>query len=288
VLAAPATADAAFAVERDDAVWIAEDDGSNPRRLAPGREPHVAPGGATVVYRAGDGVYAVPAAGGAPKLLHTIRRDRFAYVPLRVEFSADGRRALIGIAERPTLLVDLPTNAKHRLPIGNRAGALAPAGDAVAWIDQACRLVVLDVASGARRTLPHGRCDAQAAWGPDGIALAWEDRRGTHVDVVDPIAGRTRRLLSTRRVLALAGASSSGVWRLTALEDERHPAEALLVRRDRPRLTRPVGTALGDPVFTADDKAVLVVRPSGAVIRIELATGVRRRVGSSDRGVTAG
>jgi hypothetical protein len=75
---------------------------------------------------------------------------------------------------------------------------------------------------------------------------------------------------------------------MVALQDEDRPAAAFLVLPDGRRITRALGTILGDPAFTADYQAVLVVRPSGAVVRIELATGARRRVGSSDHGLTAG
>ncbi len=72
-----------MAYEHHRAVWIAGDDGSGARRLASGYEPHIAPGGATVVYRdrTGTRVYAIPAVGGPRRRLlrfHVPRSRRFS------------------------------------------------------------------------------------------------------------------------------------------------------------------------------------------------------------------
>ena len=103
----------------------------------------------------------------------------------------------------------------------------------------------------------------------------------THFIGQTPERGTAHRLLITRRVIELAGASPSGAWRLLALPDGRQ-TQAQLVLPDGHRLVRALGDALGDVVFTADDAAVLVTRSSGVIVRIDLRTGERRRVGATD------
>lgn len=295
-LACSAPAHASFAFESDDAVWVAADDGSLPTRLAAGREPHLVPGGATVLYRSRSGsrLYAVPSTGGPSTLLHTLRvkQDRriaLAVFPLPMQFSADGRRVLIPVLDQVTLLVDLTTRTVQTLAIPGGAGALSPDGDRVAWIRgrRSCRLAVLNLAVGRVRRVARVRCATQTTWGERGIALAWEDRSGTHVSVIDPSTGAARRLFTAPRVLDLAGASGSGAWRILALADAHHQLAAWLVLPDGRLIMRPLGRVVRDPVFSADDRSVLVARPDGTVVRIELATGGRQRVGATDGSLSA-
>ena len=125
-------------------------------------------------------------------------------------------------------------------------------------------------------------------WGPSTIALLTEGRAGTRASLVNPISGHSQRVLSTPRVLRFASAAAaSGAMRLIAYEDSHHRLAAWLVLPNGTRVTRPIRATgslgvIGDPVFTSDDRAVVVLEGNGPLHRIDLITGARVPLGFAD------
>jgi hypothetical protein len=288
-LAFATPAHASVAYEQHRAVWIAGDDGSGPRRLATGYEPHLAPGGATVVYRdrSGTRVHAIPAAGGARRHLltfHVPRSRRFSVrlAPLEVDFSADGRHTLVALPYRRATLIDLATGRTRRLPRGLEAAALSPDGRQVAAVRRRgdrCDLAVL--ASGRTRSLRHIPCLSVISWDGPRIGLLSVGRLRQHVSLLDPATGALTPVLSSRRWLGLYGTSPSGALRLVALGNDRHPLEAWLVPPGGRRLVRPLPQlerigASDEFVFTPDDQAVVIQESGGTLARIALSDGARQ------------
>lgn len=300
LLGAAAPARASIVFDRAGEIWISADDGSGARRLAQGREPHIAPGGATVLYRSygGSRVYAVPAAGGPRRRLLTLRRSERlpTSVPLTVDFATGGRYALVGSSEGNAHVADLATGAVRRVDVPAERGHLSPDGSQLVWESRrrACGLEILDLASGRLRSLARHLCGISVEWGLGGIALVelsvdqsarlWRSR----VTVLDPRTGARRLLLSLPRLLRLAEPGRSGAWRLGAARDRLHAPAAWLVRPDGRPLARSLPGEYDPAVFGDDDRSVFLQRVSGALTRIDLATGTRRRVGSSDLGFDAG
>jgi hypothetical protein len=287
--ATPAHASVAF--EHHRAVWIAGDDGSGPRRLAGGYEPRLAPGGTTVVYRdrTGTRVYAVPPAGGPRRRLldfHVPRARRFSVriAPLDVDFSSDGRRALVSLPSARARLIDLAAGRVRRLSRWIHDAELSPDGRELAWVrDRAgrCDVAVLALASGRSRSLRRAPCLSGVSWDGTRIALASWGLGHTHVSLVDPASGSATRVLSSRRVLGLLGTSPSDAVRLLSVPDGRHALGAWLVLPGGRRVVRPLPQletigASDDFVFTPDDQAVIVQENTGRLVRIALADGARQ------------
>jgi hypothetical protein len=290
-LAAPAHASIAF--EQGKEIWVMADDGTGARRLAAGQEPHVAPGGATVVYRSvgtGRHVYAVPTAGGPRRRLLTLPPHRqfghsFYDWKLSLDFAAGGRFALISPNfGKHTLVADLATGVVRRLPAPTYSSVISPDGSQIAWIGrrQPCDLDVVDLASGRIRPFDLHVCPTTAEWGPGGIGLITHTRSSDRLSVLDPATGRLRLLFSARRPFGFREPSQAGTWRLEAFESAGHRPAAWLVRPDGRRfgrdLPRDVETS---PAFTPDDRSVVVAQWTGALLQIDLATWSSRRIGSA-------
>lgn len=158
-------------------VWTANDDASGAHRLVRGSSPHIAPDGGTIVYSAGmfgkhPRLAAVPAAGGRSRTLLT--RLRFG----AFAYSPDSRWVV----------------AVAGPELGNQ------------------RLVLVEVATGARRVLAHGVFSG-ASFSPDSQRVVY-DRAGyanrglarpdLYVTSVAP-GGSARRLTHD-------GRSSQPVW----------------------------------------------------------------------------
>ncbi len=283
-LGAAAPARAAIAYEHHRAIWIAGDDGSAPKRLATGFEPHLVPGGGSVLYRnrSGTQLYSVPTAGGPRRHLLTTRLPGRLDVyqttwRLLIDFSDDGRHALVMQARHKPVVADLVTGRARALPLPSRELRLSPDGTQVTWVrgSRRCEVAVRAVAARRVRSLRRVSCRARLSWDAPGIAVADSGR----IAVLDPATGAARRLLSTRREVGVAGMSASGAWQIVALPGVRHPVAAWLLRPDGSLVKRPLRQLwLGASIvylFTPDDQAVLVPERDGTLARIALADGAR-------------
>jgi Tol biopolymer transport system component len=136
----PASAQATLVFDRhplDPSVWVAADDGSGARRLASGSQPRISPDGATVAYMVtGDrrsfrpDLMVVPADGSAPpRLLAKGWRESVTFA-----WSPDSRTiaALVGpeLGRRRLSLIDVATGARRTVADGFFSGVtFSPAGD---------------------------------------------------------------------------------------------------------------------------------------------------------------
>ena len=206
--------------------------------------------------------------------------------PLTVDFSANGRHALVGLPYRRATLIDLATGRTRRLPRGLQDASLSPDGHRTAAIrhrGDGCDLVVLT--SGHTRSLRPIPCASVISWDGPRIGLLSAGRRRQRVSLLDPATGAVTPVLSSRRWLGLYGTSPSGALRLVAAGDDRHPLEAWLVPPGGRRLVRPLPQlervgASDEFVFTPDDRAVVVQESGGTLARIAL--GGRRAAAAAD------
>jgi Tol biopolymer transport system component len=136
--AAPASATLVYErTPTKPSVWVAADDGSGPRRLAAGSGPRIAPNGRTIVYSVVGNprtyrpdLMVVPADGStAPRLLARGWRE-----PTTFAWSPDSKSiaALVGpeLGARRLALIDVATGAQRTLARGFFSGvSFSPAGD---------------------------------------------------------------------------------------------------------------------------------------------------------------
>jgi Tol biopolymer transport system component len=136
-LAAPAVSQATLVFTRNPlnpAVFVANDNGSAPRKLGAGSNPRVSPDGRTIVfYRAGKGNQAAKlmlaaASGGAPKELASGWQDPFVFA-----WSPDSARiaVLLGseVGERRLTTIDVATGMRQTIASGYFSGvSFAPGG----------------------------------------------------------------------------------------------------------------------------------------------------------------
>jgi len=194
LLALPAAARATLVFDRaprTPQVWVAADDGSGARRLAAGQYPHLTPDGATVLYA------------------HVVDLGARGYRPDLMAVPAGGGAA-------PRVLA-----RDWREP---EVFALSPDGTTVATVlgpeNGAGRLVVLDVATGARRTIARGYFDG-ASFSPDGGTLVYA--RHPHDDTYPPAVD---------------------LWSIPAAPDGSAPTRLTRDHRSEAPLWRPDGSSI--------------------------------------------
>jgi hypothetical protein len=200
-----------------------------------------------VVYRDRGGMrlYAVPASGGPRRhllTLHVPRTQRFSWriAELGIDFSSNGRHALVPLAGHTAALIDLATGHSRTLDRLSRPD-LSPDGREVAWVRGR-----------------GGRCDVAARSLASGR---------------NPLAPAPP--LRARRLLGLYGTSTSGALRLVARGDEHRDLAAWLLRPDGVLVTRPL-PQLGiigsreEFVLTPDEQAVVIQESGGGLARIAL------------------
>jgi Tol biopolymer transport system component len=218
----PATAHATLVYSKNpnhSSVWIAADDGSGARRLASGSAPRISPDGLTVAFSVvGDqrtsrpDLTLVPADGSAPpRLLAKAWRDAFTFA-----WSPDSKTiaTVVGpeIGAKRLVLIDVATGARRIVARGAFAGvSFSPAGDQVVYSR--------DVKSD--RYPPHSDVYRAAVAGGAPVRLT-RDRRS-----LSPLWGPTGKVVFVRLVdaerrryapkneLYLMAPDGSGVRRLT-------------------------------------------------------------------------
>ena len=140
----PAAARGSLVFNRDPftpSVWVAADDGSGAKRLATGSQPRISPDGATVAYMVVGSsrsfrpdLMVVPADGSAsPRRLVEGWRESFTFA-----WSPDSRSvaALIGpeLGRRSLVLIDVATGARRTVARGYFSGvSFSPGGDELVY-----------------------------------------------------------------------------------------------------------------------------------------------------------
>jgi hypothetical protein len=200
-------------------VWVAADDGSGARRLAGGSSPKISPHGLTVAFSVvGDrrnfrpDLMVVPADGSAPvRLLSKAWRDVFTFA-----WAPDSKTiaTVVGpeIGTKRLVLIDLATGAQRTVARGQFAGvSFSPAGDRI----------VYSRAQQTDRYPPHSDVYRAAVAGGAPVRFT-RDRRS-----LSPLWGPTGRIVFVKLVdakrrkyapkneLYLMAPDGSGVRRLT-------------------------------------------------------------------------
>jgi Tol biopolymer transport system component len=212
LLATPAQAALVYVKDagtQDSRVYVAQDDGSMPRRLGPGRSPTVSPNGRWVAW----------VAPGSPERVMLRRADR-SRKPRRLRrsgfigelrFSPDSKQ--LGMVLGTRLLVhDIPTRSSLRAASGNIRGfsfspdskslvfGTAGANDA---FDAPADLYSIEFDAGPRRRITRDRKSLNPLWGPTGIIHDRQHRRpgdapSYNLFEIQPDGGSLRRITSLR------------------------------------------------------------------------------------------
>jgi Tol biopolymer transport system component len=168
-------------------VWVAQNDGTAPRRLVTGRAPHLSPDGAQVLFAQTPSardpdrttLNVIPTAGGAPRTL--LRRLNSIY---DLEWSADSRHVLAvgGSTFGPfsLKLIDAATGASRTLAKGYFYGfGFSPDGQSVVYTRAPVEVLQIDsdlytvpVAGGAPKRIPTRAPALAPVWGPQFIAYS--------------------------------------------------------------------------------------------------------------------
>jgi Tol biopolymer transport system component len=201
-------------------VWVANDDGSSPRRLASGSAPKISPDGTTVAYMVVGNpktyrpdLMLVPADGSAPpRLLTKGWRDAFTFA-----WSPDSKTiaTVVGpeLGARRLAFIDVATGAQRTVARGAFAGvSFSPTGDQIVYGRDAkpdrfpphSDVYRAAVAGSAPVRLTHDLVSLSPLWGPTG--------RIVYVRLVDA----KRRRFAPKNELYLMAPDGTGVRRLTA------------------------------------------------------------------------
>jgi hypothetical protein len=232
-LGAPAAARASLVYDKGvsgshPSVWIANDDGTAPRKLASsGAYPRISPDGQTVVYEQPStkanqykpSLMKVPAAGGTPsKLLSPVWSfDAFAWSPdSRTIVTSTGPE----VGRHRLVAVDVATGANRTLASGAFFGAsFAPNGAAIAYgrapngdFPFRGEVFTVPLAGGAPMQITQGHRSEYPVWGPNGIAID-RLRKSQHkhdapkqdIYLVNPDGSGLRRVTRTHVPFLLSG-----------------------------------------------------------------------------------
>ena len=192
----PASASATLVFQRGvipSHVWVAEDDGSNQRRLTAGRDPRISPDGQTVAYgnqysQRTPRLLAIPTAGGTPR---TLLRN-WVYGPFAWSPDSSTIATVTGpeVGRQTLVLVDVATGARRTVATGYFHGAsFSPDGTQLVYGRQAAErmwapsdvwIVPVDGSQPPRRLTTDGR-SLFPLWGPTQIAYTrWSRPTGRH------------------------------------------------------------------------------------------------------------
>jgi len=197
-------------------IYVAEDDGTKPRRLGPGRSPTISPNGRWVAWVAPGPLERI--------MLRRADRSRKARQVSRasvigdLRFSPDSTQ--LGMALRNRLSVhDIPTRTTFNAASGNIRGfSFSPDSKSVVYAtagqnasgDAPSDLYIIEFDAGPRQRITRDRKSLNPLWGAGGII---HDRQRTRQDdapsynlfEVQPDGGSLRRITSLRIPALLSG-----------------------------------------------------------------------------------
>ncbi len=266
---------------REPAIWVANADGSDQRRLAVGSRPRVSPDGRAVVFarRVGDldtELRVVAVTGGRSRRL--LRHAEQAV------WSPDSRSVATTTQSR-LVIVDVASGAARTLAAGSimLAPSFSPAGDRIVY-ERIPRgrnhrlrdLYVVDVRGGPPRRLTADRQSSRAVWGSRHIAytrgINGPPRRRAGLWLIDPNGGGRRQLTHggapcRARGLIPVDWSTDGARLLAACVNETAsgwPAVTIDARTGRQRAVR-YGTKRESVAYrlSRDGSAILAIKGLG-------------------------
>jgi hypothetical protein len=174
-------------------VFVANDDGSAPRRMARGNTPQVSPDGRLVAYFVStveyDKLYVKPVSSAEKRLL--IRDAVATGSPTAVAWRPDSRSLIAGVQQRGAVVIDLADRSRRRVPLERFGGASwKPSAERFAVADSHVRgsdLFAVRTESLAVRDTGAGY---SPVWGAPGLAFA-----RFHAVLLRPRIGKPARVL---------------------------------------------------------------------------------------------
>jgi WD40 repeat protein len=219
LVAAPAEATLVYVKDPgalDSRVWVARDDGSQPRRIGPGHSPAVSPDGRWVAW----------IKSGAPDqvMMRLADRSRKARVVGRsssvgdLEFSPDSK-SLAFVLSRRLFVYDIRERTEVKAASGSIRGfSFSPDSGAIVFgtagrsdaIDAPSDLYYFTLAERVRRRITRDRKSLNPLWGPDGIVhdrmnAREGDAPSYNVFSIQPDGGSLRRITSLRITSLVSG-----------------------------------------------------------------------------------
>ena len=212
LVAAPAEATLVYVKDpgqADARVWVARDDGSQPRRIGPGHSPTVSPDGRWVAW--------IKAGSPDQVMMRLADRSRKARVVTRsafvgdLEFSPDSK-SLAFVRGRRLFAYDIRERKALKVASGNIRGfSFSPDSGAIVFgtagrndaFDAPSDLYYFTLAERVRRRITRDRKSLNPLWGPSGIVhdrmnAREGDAPSYNVFSIEPDGGSLRRITSLR------------------------------------------------------------------------------------------
>ena len=216
-------------------VWVANVDGSHPRRLTRGSVAFLTPDGKAVAVKRPDGIYLVSSRGGSPRKLTSQPIEPRGWSP-------DGKTLVATKSTQSAvvalMLIDRTTGRVRTLARGSLYGYdFSPKGDELVYsrAPQATEagicgdlmdLYVAEVAGGKPKQLTHNGFSAFPVWGPSKIAFSRfpqsfdiQDCAAPGVWTIDPKPGSRPQAIVARAPNELSVSGDYGLQPLDWLDD---------------------------------------------------------------------
>jgi Tol biopolymer transport system component len=230
LIAVPASAQATLVFTRNPlhtSVWVAKDDGSGARKLAAGREPHITPDGATVLYERGQKSHgfrpelmAIDASGmGSPRVLLPNWAEPFVFA-----FSPDSTTAAalaVDGKQRRLVAIEISTGKAQTIAKGYFSGvSFSPNGEEVVYAKATSEtypprsdVFRTSLATGKTTRLTNDHNSLSPLWGPKGtiaftkLLHAKQRRYGpeSQLFLMNEKGGQVRRLTHAKVAPLLSG-----------------------------------------------------------------------------------
>jgi hypothetical protein len=216
-------------------VWVANVDGSQPRKLTRGSAAILTPDGKAVAVRRPEGIYLVSTHGGSPRKLTSQRLEPRGWSPDGKTLVATKSTSLAVVA---LMLIDRATGKVRTLARGSLYGFdFSPKGDQLAYsrAPQATEagicgdlmdLYIADVAGGKPTQLTHNGFSAFPVWGPSKIAFSRfpqsfdiQDCAAPGIWTVDPKPGSKPDAIIARAPNELSVSGDYGLQPIDWLDD---------------------------------------------------------------------